>query len=396
MKKIKMQLFGSFQLTCDDGVVGEEKLHSNKLTRLLVYLLIHRQSTLTHHQLIEVFWEDDSKNPEGALKNLMYRIRNELKALGAEKFICTMPKAYRWNPEIEVETDYEAFEALAAKLRRSDDGEEQEELCRRIIAEYKSNVTAKIADESWILPKVIWYRSVYLDAVKQLCAILEPEGRWSEIEVICHHALQVDALDENIHCYLIRSLSGQKKYDLALTQYEKANRLFYENMGIRYSEKLREVFQKITAETGEQLTDMEKFLEEIGEQNRAEGVFFCDYQIFRQIYQMEMRRINRLGIAEFIILLTLRRKNRPRADENIDRGMIEGMDILEKVVRASLRMGDVAAKYSPTQVAVLLPICTYEAGVQVAKRIHRNFEENIGIRRLELVYELAELSPSSG
>ena len=108
---------------------------------------------------------------------------------------------------------------------------------------------------------------------------------------------------------------------------------------------------------------------------------------------MEMRRINRLGIAEFIILFTLRRKYRIQTGEKIDHGMIEGMNILERVVRASLRMGDVAAKYSPIQVAVLLPICTYEAGVQVADRICNNFRESIGKRRLELLYELAELSP---
>jgi len=93
MKKVKMQLFGSLLLSCDSGNLGEEKLRSNKLTRLLAYLLIHRGSALTHHQLIEVFWEDAGKNPEGALKNMMYRVRNELKALGKEKFICTVPGA---------------------------------------------------------------------------------------------------------------------------------------------------------------------------------------------------------------------------------------------------------------------------------------------------------------
>ena len=78
MKKVKMQLFGSFLLANETTVLGEEKIHSNKLTRLLVYLLLHRDYMLTHRQLIEVFWEDDTKNPEGALKKLMYRIRNEL------------------------------------------------------------------------------------------------------------------------------------------------------------------------------------------------------------------------------------------------------------------------------------------------------------------------------
>ena len=392
MKKVKMQLFGSFLLANETTVLGEEKIHSNKLTRLLVYLLLHRDYMLTHRQLIEVFWEDDTKNPEGALKNLMYRIRNELKVLGDEKFICTLPGAYRWNPEIEVEADYEQFEKMAAELRLTEDEERKEKLCRDIITCYKGNVSAKIADESWILPKVTWYQSVYLDAVKKLCVILEKAEKWDETELICNQALNVDSLDEDIHCSLIRSLHGQKKYDLALSQYEKANRLFYENMGIRDPEKLREIFQDMMAETGEHITDIGKILEEAREQDVPDGVFFCDYQIFRQIYRMEMRRVDRLGIAEFIILLTLRRNSRIWRGSNIDHGLIEGMDILEHAVRESLRIGDVASKYSPTQVIVLLPTCTYESGVKVAERIQKNFRKNIGKRKIELMYELAELS----
>ena len=146
------------------------------------------------------------------------------------------------------------------------------------------------------------------------------------------------------------------------------------------------------AETGEHITDIGKILEEAREQDVPDGVFFCDYQIFRQIYRMEMRRVDRLGIAEFIILLTLRRNSRIWRGSNIDHGLIEGMDILEHAVRESLRVGDVASKYSPTQVIVLLPTCTYESGVKVAERIQKNFRKNIGKRKIELMYELAELS----
>ncbi len=392
MKKIKMQLFGTFSLTDGTAFLGEEEIHSNKLTHLLVYLLLHRDSILTHRQLIEVFWEDNTRNPEGALKNLMYRLRNELKVLGDEKFICTLPGAYRWNSEIEVETDYEQFENMAAELRLTEDKDKQEQICRELIACYRGNVSAKISDETWIVPKATWYQSVYMDTVKRLCAILEQKARWQEVEMICNQVLHTDSLDEDIHCFLIKSLHGQRKFDLALAQYEKANRLFYENMGIREPERLREVFRKIMSETGEQITDIGSFLQEAKEQEIPEGVFFCDYQIFRQIYRMEMRRIDRLGIAEYVILLTLRRNSRMWQGQDLDRGLIDGMDILEHSIREALRVGDVAARYSSTQIIVLLPTCTYESGLKVAERICKKFRNNIGNRRLEIVYELAELS----
>ena len=70
MKKIKLQLFGSFSLQSDTGVLSEELLSSNQLLRLLAYILIYRDKVLTHQDLIEKFWDDDSKNPKGSLKNL--------------------------------------------------------------------------------------------------------------------------------------------------------------------------------------------------------------------------------------------------------------------------------------------------------------------------------------
>ena len=59
MKKIKLQLFGSFSLQSDTGVLSEELLSSNQLLRLLAYILIYRDKVLTHQDLIEKFWDDD-------------------------------------------------------------------------------------------------------------------------------------------------------------------------------------------------------------------------------------------------------------------------------------------------------------------------------------------------
>lgn len=395
MKTVKMQLFGSFSLTDGDAVLGEETLRSGKLTRMLAYIIMNRDSVLTHQKLIEVFWEDNSRNPDGALKNLMYRLRTALKVLGKETYVCTLPGAYRWNPEIEVETDYEQFEQMTAGLRGmgpETEKEEKKKVCRDIIACYRGNVSGRISDESWILPKVTWYQSLYMDTIKVLCEIYEEERNWYDLEMICNQALGVDVLDEDIHCSLIRSLYGQRKYDLAMFRYEKANKLFYENMGIRHPEKLRSVFREMMAGTGEYTTDINSILEEAREPDKPEGVFFCDYQIFRQIYRMEARRIERMGVAEYVVLLTVRRDGRRRGESSLDQGLIEGLEILESVLKDSLRIGDVASRYSPTQFIILLPTCSYESGITVIERIQKSFYKNIGKRRLELLFELTELS----
>ena len=239
--KLKMQLFGSFCFDDGNAILNEETLHSDKLTRLLAYLIIYRSRISSHQELIEIFCENSSKNPQGALKNLMYRLRMALKVFGEEEFICTSLGAYRWNPDIEVETDYEHFEKLASRVRSEKNDRKKKELCKEAIASYRGNISEKIGSESWILSKVVWYRSLYLDMVKELGRIYDEEEAWSDLEALCNEALSVDSLDEDLHYWIIRSLWGQKKNDLATLHYENVSRMLYDSI----LEKTGENNQKI-------------------------------------------------------------------------------------------------------------------------------------------------------
>ena len=106
---------------------------------------------------------------------------------------------------------------------------------------------------------------------------------------------------------------------------------------------------------------------------------------------MEARRIYRLNMAEYILLFTLKRSGGVKRKKSADSGLIEGMNLLEKLLKEPLRVGDVAARYSLNQYIVLLPACNYESGILVAERIEKAFRKNIGNKHLELNHELREL-----
>lgn len=391
-KKMKMQLFGSFCLENEKARLDEEMLHSRKLTRLLAYIIFYRDRNISHQELIDIFWEDDAKNPQGALKNLIYRLRTSLKIFGEEEYIDTLSGAYRWNPDILVETDYEQFEKLAAAVRIEKNDEKRKELCREIIAGYKINISEMLGGESWVLPKITWYRSAYMDVVKELGSIYEREEAWTNLEALCNEALSMDSLDEDLNYWIIKSLWGQNKNDLAMLHYENVSKMLYDSLGIRTTEKLQSIFKEILNKTDGKVADIGSLIEEVKEPEKPKGAFFCDYQNFRQIYRVESRRNNRLGIAEYVLLLTLRRSGGAKRKPSEDSGLMEGMTILGNLLRDLLRMGDVAARYSLTQYIVMLPTCSYESGVMVAERIRSAFLKNIGKKHIELVYELEELT----
>ncbi len=391
--KIKVQLFGEFTLTSGGRILNEETLHSKKLMRMLAYIIVNRDMILSHQKLIEVFWEDDTRHPEGALKNLMYRLRAVMRELGDETYICTLPGAYRWNPEISVETDYERFEELAAKVRAMQTSDEETgRTCEDAIACYQGNFSARIAEEPWIISRTIWYQSLYMDIVKTLCAVYRRGKKWDLLERVCSQALAVDAYDEDVHCWMLESLRGQKKYELALKHYERTAKLFYSNMGIRLSGRILEIYQSLMRESGDVTSSIAGLIRESREDGRPQGAYLCEYSVFRQIYRVEARRITRLGIAEYILMLTVQTKTPVFADGDSEQGSGKAMDALERVICRYLRAGDVVSRYGPTQFVAMLPTCSYESGIGVAERIRRNFKKYEEKYHCQIVYELAELS----
>lgn len=390
-EKMEMHLLGSFYLRNENAVLDEEILHSDKLTKILVYLIIHRDRAVLHQELMEVFGAGNSQNPQGALKNLMYRLRTALKVFGEEEYVCTSFGAYRWNPDVEVKTDYECFEEMVSEAADEKDETRKKELCRKAITEYRGNVFKRINRETWMLARVEEYRSLFIDLVKSLAIIYEKEKDWEELEHLCDQALSADPLDEDFHYWIVESLLEQNKNDMAILHYENASKMLYESLGIRTTEKMQSIFRKAVEKEKGDVKDIQILTAELEETEKPEGAFFCEYQNFLQIYRVEVRRNSRLGISEYLVLITLRRTDSVKREPEADSGLAEGIQILENILKEMLRVGDVVARYSFAQYIILLPICNYESSVMVAERIKTAFQRSIGKKRLELVYEVEEL-----
>ena len=73
---IRVQLLGRFSMYDETRCLNEEAIHSPMITKLLVYMICNKNHIVTLEQLTEALWTDEeSENPYGALKNMMYRLR---------------------------------------------------------------------------------------------------------------------------------------------------------------------------------------------------------------------------------------------------------------------------------------------------------------------------------
>lgn len=375
-------------------------MRSDMLTKLLIYILIHREHPITIQELADALWsEDETDNPAGALKNLMYRLRNTMKKnLGETDYILTSRGVYYWNPEVKVSLDIEQFENYCEEAKKNTDSGKQIKNYEKAIALYQGDFMPKIMDKHWVVTLSAYYHSMLLSAIKSLAGLYLKEERYEDVEHICSYGLKYDSVDEWLHCNMITALMKQNKQKLAMEGYETAAKALYDALGVRNSAQLEEVHKELLKMSkGAEAEDMESVHKDMQEEEAPDGAYVCGYPVFREMYRLEARKISRLGKSEYILLLTLKlEEDKAAGNEKMEKYLInQAMNQMEEVLKQALRIGDVAARYSDSQYVGLLPTCTYESCVMVSNRIISRFQEKNKSKRIVVKTDFEEVTIAS-
>lgn len=385
---------GKFQITDGNVVVGNEELRSNMLSKLLLYILLYRDKTLTIEDITTAVWQDEEiENPAGALKNLMYRLRKTLaKYFGNQDFILTNRGSYRWNPQVSVNFDIEQFDKLMNEAKQENSLERSEVLYEQAIALYQGDFMVRLTDMHWILTLHTYYNSLYLSCVKALSEIYLKLERYENLEKICTDALKLESGDEELYCYQIEARMRCGKVNLAMESYEKAREIMEKELGVRKTTILNKVYDELMKiSKGGSSYNIEEIKEDI-EESDPTGVFMCGYPIFKEIYHLEARKSTRSEEPENLVLLTVQAREieEPAVAEFRVKQVMAG---LEETIGECLRVGDVAAKYSDTQFILLLPTCTQELAMLVANRIiSRLYAKNRNYKKVNVKINVEEVS----
>lgn len=386
---IHVQTLGQFSVSIGGHSINNKENQAKKPWSILQYLIAFRNRDITSNELIELIWSDDqSANPGGALKTLVFRSRKLLEPLGIppQELIVQRRGSYAWNPEYQTLVDADEFEALC--LRAADDGagkDEQLRLCLQAIDLYQGDFLPKSAWESWVAPISARYHSLYLQAAHKAVELLTSLSNWEEIATLCEKAIRIEPFDEDLHYSLIYALHSAGRQNLALEHYKRTIDQFYNEFSITPSERLKDLYKIIRDEEHGVTTDLSIIQESMQEQQRTDGAYYCEYSVFRDIYQLEQRAIERTGDSIYLCLLTVRLENGELPKTSV---MVRAMDALNRAISGSLRRGDVYARYSIAQYIVLLPTASYENGCSVMKRITTSFKKEYFRKDLVIDYAL--------
>ena len=372
--RIYITMFYKFSFTYHNKTICSDHIKSDKLIKLLSYLLMHHQNTVPSSELSEFLWcYDEIDNPIGALKNLVYRLRTLLKKeFQITDFIITGKSSYAINQAYDIASDVLEFEYFDHK-------ESNKNEYKRTLDLYTGKYLSEIKGDHAILSKGAYYHSIYIGRVIEYAKILENDKEYDEMELLARKAIDIDDLEEEFHEILIRALYLKKQYKKALNAYDQAANLLYSSLGIHPSEPLQDlhrVIKNIGAESNSDINDIQKQL--IEEEKEKYGAFFCEYGTFRELYAVHSRGINRLGICSQLCLVTLRNCALLETSKENDKPFIKKtMNKIKGALTTGLRTGDIISRLNSNQFIIILTACNYENSVMALERVLRKIRYSL-------------------
>ena len=377
-QRLQISMLGGFSLSYPDGTaIDYQSNRSNKLWMVLAYLLTHRGKQITQDELIDILWPDEEiDNPVNTLKTMRHRLCGLLDALGGipgKEMIRYNHGIYAWSEEVDCVLDIDQFSTYCALAEQEQDDSQKISHYLNALEYYNGDFLPKLSSEMWVMSAHAYYHAEYLRVVKKCIALLRTENRYYEIITVCQKAVTIEPYDEDLHRELIDAFVRTGAKQSALNHYEKVKELFYHEFGINLSEDLVELYKQIIDETNDAQMDLSSIASRLQEE-LAPGAFYCEYALFKEIYRLMTRMMERSGQSVYLCLVSVTEKNGKHIVNTKKQN--EAVGRLRTAIQFSLRRGDVFTRYSVSQYLILLSSINYENTEMVLRRITDNFKRD--------------------
>lgn len=394
---IKIRMFGRFSIAYDGYEISPEHIRSRQLWTLLEYLIVNRRNEMPVEKLADVLWpEHEVDNIQGALKNLVYRLRNMLSAVGRtpeREYILFTRGNYSWNNDLPCEIDSEQFAQLHRLTMAHDATAQQiEKNGMAAIELFKGDFLSANVYEEWAIPMSTYYHNLFFDCVFKVCDVLFDQQRFEDVDRVCAHAIAIDPFEEQVHIIKMRVLVRLSKNQDALSHYDYVTALFYKELGVRPSEELTDIYKELAKQMNSVENDILIVRDKIEADTKdINGAFYCDYEIFKKIYTFQQRSVERNGQSVFVGLMSVGEQGKPMIS---DAKRERAMEALNTALYQSLRKGDIFSRFSATQYIVMLPSVSFENSDIVIKRISSKFKNSIGLKNVEITAKVTPIEPT--
>lgn len=370
---IRIQMMDTFAIYINERKIDLLVNKSRKGASLVQFLISHRGRPVPNNKLLSTLWsEETSSNPENALKTLVSRLRTLLNQISPELGSCLVADrgSYHWECLPGMTVDLYEIDQILERLEDKDLPEaEQMQLYGTLMGYYSGDMLQSSEHNEWAVVEAAKLHERYVNAVLAYIELLKRKGMHKDIISVCRRALEVDNFDDHLHIELMMALIHMNRSGEALQQYKHVVEMNYRYLGVQPSEELQEFYKQIVT-AGKTLDfNLQAIRNELRENDKRKA-YVCEYAVFKEIYNLQMRNLERMGTSMFLAIIMIRPYNEQVLD-NIRQNCI--MNGLLQILCDNLRKGDIITRFAPALYALLLPTVNYATGNMVMERIKRVF-----------------------
>jgi DNA-binding SARP family transcriptional activator len=393
---IHIQMLGAFGIFIGREDATEQIGKTRKGTALIQYLLLSKGEPVLNAKLYEMLWPSGgSSNPENALKTLVSRVRTILNGVapGFGQAVASTRGAYRWKMLANMTVDYyEAAELVKRLVSAKALDAHTAEGFARLTRLYKGDLLQGNTMPEWAASRAVLLHGSYLKAICRHIELLKEGENYEEIVNVARVALEIDAFDERLHLELLNALTKTDRNNEALQQYKHVASLNDRYLGVQPPAAIQDFYRQIIRARSGLERNLEIIRGELLEGVRSPGALVCEYPMFKEVYNLQVRNLERLGLSIFLALVMIDSADGepipPLRLDEIMKGLIE-------IMRVNLRRGDVITHHLPDQLALLLPTSNREMGAIAIERVKRLFYLKYPFSNITFNYRLAPLSENS-
>lgn len=388
---IRIQMMDSFAIYINEVKVDLLVNKSRKGASLIQLLISHRGKPVPNNRLLSTLWtEEKSSNPENALKTLVSRLRALLNQISPDLGSCLVADrgAYHWEclPGMTVDL-YEIDRILGELSGKEMTVQEKMRLYESLMNLYPGDLLQSSERNEWAVVEAASLHENYMQAVFAYIEILKDQGLHKDIISVCRRALEVDNFHDKLHIELMTALIHMNRAGEALQQYKHVVELDYRYLGVQPSQELQEFYKHIVT-AGKTLDFSLKAIRNELRENDKRDAYVCEYAVFKEIYNLQMRNVGRMGTSMFLAIMMVRPYDGQVMDSIRQNSIMNG---LLQILAQNLRKGDIITRFAPSMFAMMLPTVNYATGHMVMERIKKIFYRQYPNSNIMIDYRVGPL-----
>lgn len=338
-------------------------------------ILLHNVSTGVSRDYLEdvLLGDRDIENRHQALQTIVYKAKKKLKKMGLpdENYISLNKGIYYWTKNITVIEDAAVFEKLIAQAEISQDEEELLDIYLEACFLYKGEFLSTYTGILWAGAEARKYRSMFYNCVEKAAAVLRKKEDWFRLEKLGRYAVAIAPFSD-WESLVMEALVESGRHGEARKLYADTVDNYIKERGIYPSSRIMDYMEKLGNKMKHSYEVLDQIQQSLMENVvNSEGGYQCSYPVFRGIYHMVNRMMERGGQSVYLMLCTLvdSKGNPMKEGERLEEMSLR----LKEAIKTSVRHGDIINQYGNGQFLVLLINITRENCDIIEDRINEKF-----------------------